>query len=493
MKSLRQQMRQFTVILMTSLLVFALLAYRMVLPHTHAWFTAGVSAGPAQFQAGFAPVTLNPSIDGVPHVGELVTVSGTYFDAEADPGKVLAEWFRSSDGSEWVSAGSQSTPPLSSGHSFSLTRQLPPEEAQHYIKARLTPLADTGFLKGASVDLLLTGRVNSAPEITYLQIIGNAVEGQTLRVDYSYFDADGDPEDTHDYEWWRVGGASFISTSPTYTLTANDVGQSILVKVTPRAQSGLSPGAQVASGSVGPVQAYVPPADQPPGSPANYSPGGASYSVNQEQDLIRFTVTGIHQNHHPLPSSVASLYFRGDSKSGSFQETGSQGNRKHFEFSFSLNEIVALLSPQAAGTVYVTWNRSTTSGFYVAFEVDLTSHLAQQTDSLYSPVADQSGPKPTQPDEDDDERFGPEDPEDPVDPGSEGATDGNEGGEEVLPPGSGKEDEEPVPPPDDTVDPEDPNDQTGGHDTENPEDPSDDGDDTTDPDEETSDPDTDNG
>ena len=79
--------------------------------------------------------------------------------------------------------------------------------------------------------------------------------GQTLTGNYTYTDADSDPEGASIYGWLRNGSPISGATGLTYTLVTADQGASIVFKVTPVAQTGASPGATVASAAVGPVGA----------------------------------------------------------------------------------------------------------------------------------------------------------------------------------------------------------------------------------------------
>src|SRR5690606_7195344 len=76
----------------------------------------------------------------------------------------------------------------------------------------------------------------------------------------TYYDADGDPEGNHLYQWYRANDISGTSattipgaTSATYELVAADTGQYITVRITPVANSGTSPGIPAYSPYQGPV------------------------------------------------------------------------------------------------------------------------------------------------------------------------------------------------------------------------------------------------
>jgi hypothetical protein len=84
-------------------------------------------------------------------------------------------------------------------------------------------------------------------------ISGTAEVGKTLTGNYTYADADGDLEGTSTFRWLRNDVAISGATSKTYVLVGADQGTTIKFEVTPVAATGVSPGAPVQSGGVGPV------------------------------------------------------------------------------------------------------------------------------------------------------------------------------------------------------------------------------------------------
>lgn len=79
---------------------------------------------------------------------------------------------------------------------------------------------------------------------------GGAAIGDVLTGDYTYSDADGDPEGTSTFRWLRNGAEITGAAAIDYTLTMGDINQSIAFEVTPIAASGDSTGTAVTSYTV---------------------------------------------------------------------------------------------------------------------------------------------------------------------------------------------------------------------------------------------------
>ncbi|MFQ5865527.1 MAG: immunoglobulin domain-containing protein, partial [bacterium] len=103
------------------------------------------------------------------------------------------------------------------------------------------------------------GTPNTAPVATNVTITGTPELGQVLTGNYTYSDAEGDPEGTSTFRWLRDDAAIAAATAQTYTLVSADVGSVIKFEVTPVALSGVSPGTPVQSAGVGPVGGDLPP------------------------------------------------------------------------------------------------------------------------------------------------------------------------------------------------------------------------------------------
>ncbi|MTV51036.1 hypothetical protein GJ688_19245, partial [Heliobacillus mobilis] len=96
--------------------------------------------------------------------------------------------------------------------------------------------------------------INTAPTATGVSITGTAQVGQTLTGNYTYSDAENDPEGSSVYRWYRSDDSNGINktaisgaTGRTYTLGLADVGKYISFEVTPFAATGKSPGSAAES------------------------------------------------------------------------------------------------------------------------------------------------------------------------------------------------------------------------------------------------------
>ncbi|MDY6935257.1 MAG: hypothetical protein SVZ03_13670 [Spirochaetota bacterium] len=106
----------------------------------------------------------------------------------------------------------------------------------------------------------------STPTVLNLgRISGLLWAGQTLTApEYTYQDADGDPEGATLKEWYRYDdkvctkGETLLGCSTTYTLESNDIGKYIRYSVTPVAGYGNLTGTSISSPVSGPVIAAPP-------------------------------------------------------------------------------------------------------------------------------------------------------------------------------------------------------------------------------------------
>lgn len=137
------------------------------------------------------------------------------------------------------------------------------------------------FAGGSGTTVLLDDVVvteNSAPTIVAPPVTitisdpggglltGDDLDVTTQGVNWTYFDADGDAQGTHLYQWYRADISTGLNraaisgaTADTYTMAVADVGKYLDVEITPVATSGTSPGAAGTSAVVGPiVQDLVP-------------------------------------------------------------------------------------------------------------------------------------------------------------------------------------------------------------------------------------------
>jgi hypothetical protein len=95
---------------------------------------------------------------------------------------------------------------------------------------------------------------NRAPQAVGVSITdnngGDALVGDSLTGNYTYFDVESDTEGTSTFRWLRDGVAISGATTSTYTLVAADSGANISFEVTPVATTGTKTGVAVTSKSV---------------------------------------------------------------------------------------------------------------------------------------------------------------------------------------------------------------------------------------------------
>ena len=199
--------------------------------------------------ANTAPTASTVAITGVTEVGEILTGSYEYSDADNDlEGVSTFQWLR--DGV--AIAGAVAT-----------TYTLVTEDEDALISFEVTPVASTGVLIGASVESSAVGPIGAAnvvPTASNVVISGISEVGQPLTGNYDYADADNDDEGASSFRWLRDNAEIPDATFTSYTLTNEDEGANIIFEVTPVALTGASPGSAVQSAAVGPIVA----ANDPP-------------------------------------------------------------------------------------------------------------------------------------------------------------------------------------------------------------------------------------
>ncbi|GAA6120048.1 hypothetical protein Acidovoranil_21510 [Acidovorax sp. FG27] len=92
---------------------------------------------------------------------------------------------------------------------------------------------------------------NAAPVASAVTITGTPRQATMLTGTYAYSDGESDAQSTSTFRWVRSASASTaagglaVGAARTYTPSAADVGQFLFFCVTPRAQTGATPGAEV--------------------------------------------------------------------------------------------------------------------------------------------------------------------------------------------------------------------------------------------------------
>ena len=217
---------------------------------------SGPSPGLAVTSNPVGPVTPAPNpptpptassvfISGTPRVGQVLTGSYTYADAEGDlEGASTFRWLRDNV----VIAGA-------TARSYALVAA----DGGALIRFEVTPVALSGPSPGLAVTSTAVGPVTPDPNPTTpptassVFISGAPQVGQVLTGSYTYADTEGDLEGASTFRWLRDRTPIAGATAQTYTLVVADQGAMVSFEVTPVAQSGPSPGLAVVSAAVGPV------------------------------------------------------------------------------------------------------------------------------------------------------------------------------------------------------------------------------------------------
>jgi large repetitive protein len=221
---------------------------------------SGISPGLAVQSAEVGPVAAPPDappvassvlISGTAQVGQVLTGSFAYADAENDPqGASTFRWLR---GGTPIDGATAPTYPLVAADQGAT------------VSFEVTPVAQTGTSPGLAVRSAAAGPVAAAlddpPVASVVRITGTPQVGQVLTGSYTYSDSEADPEGVSTFRWLRGTTSIARATARTYTLVAADQGATVSFEVTPVAQTGTSPGRPIVSAAVGPV---APPVNLPP-------------------------------------------------------------------------------------------------------------------------------------------------------------------------------------------------------------------------------------
>ena len=166
------------------------------------------------------PATGEPTITGTTHVGETLTADTSPIDDADGLTNVSFSY-------QWIAGGSDIDGAANSAYTLTSSDQ------GKTIKVRVTFTDDRNNAEARTSDA--TGAVIAAPNRQATgkpTIDGTARVGQTLTADTSNIsDLDGITNATFFYQW-RAGGLTIIgATRSTYTLTANEQGKTVTVRV----------------------------------------------------------------------------------------------------------------------------------------------------------------------------------------------------------------------------------------------------------------------
>ena len=188
-----------------------------------------------------APTASNVAISGTAQVGQVLSGSYTYADANNDPQGVST--FR------WLRSGVA----ISGATGRNYTLASPDQGAT--IRFEVTPVATVKPTTGTAVRSSPTMAVVSVgvagvPTASNVAISGTAQVGQVLSGSYSYADPNNDPQGVSIFRWLRGGVAISGATASTYTVVGIDLGNPIAFEVTPVATIAPTTGLTVTSAGV---------------------------------------------------------------------------------------------------------------------------------------------------------------------------------------------------------------------------------------------------
>ncbi len=215
------------------LITFEVTPIATVAPTTGSVVTSSATASVAGAGAAAAPTASSVAISGTAQVGQTLTGSYSYADANSDPqGTTTFRWLRNG---------------VAIGGATASTYTLVIADAGNPITFEVTPVATVAPTTGTPVVSAATASVAAAPTASAVSISGTAQVGQTLTGSYSYADVNGDPQGASTFRWLRNGVAIAGATASTYTLVAADAGNPITFEVTPVATVAPTTGTAVTS------------------------------------------------------------------------------------------------------------------------------------------------------------------------------------------------------------------------------------------------------
>ena len=146
---------------------------------------------------------------------------------------------------------------ITSGSFTSLLKKLDPS-ANYYVRAYAINSAGTGY---GNMVTFNTG--NGVPQARNIDFVGTAAVTNKIKVTYTYYDFENDPQATAGYQWYiatdttvgAMGTAISGAMDSIYAIAAGDQNKFLRVAITPKSSAGTSPGAVTNSKWIGPVVA----------------------------------------------------------------------------------------------------------------------------------------------------------------------------------------------------------------------------------------------
>jgi hypothetical protein len=188
-----------------------------------------------------APTASSVAITGTAQVGQTLTGSYAYADANNDPqGASTFRWLRGGAAITGATASTYTLVALDQGNT--ITFEVTPVST-------VAPTTGTPVASSPTVAVAGVG-VPAAPTASSVAITGTAQVGQTLTGSYAYADANNDPQGISTFRWLRGGAAITGATASTYTLVGTDLGNTITFEVTPVSTVAPTTGTPVVSAAV---------------------------------------------------------------------------------------------------------------------------------------------------------------------------------------------------------------------------------------------------
>jgi hypothetical protein len=179
------------------------------------------------------PTASSVFVSGLNVVGNPLTANYTYDDPNGDvEGQTLFKWFRNATQIPGVTSSTYNSTLADEGS---------------VIAFEVTPVSLTGGLRTGvavrSADSPVISTIEgSAPEIRSATVIGEAVIGGSVSLDYEYFDADGDLEGNSGFQWQTNESGSWVDikgeTDHSYVLRATQENTQVRAILIPVSRTG---------------------------------------------------------------------------------------------------------------------------------------------------------------------------------------------------------------------------------------------------------------
>ncbi len=194
-----------------------------------------------------APTASSVSISGTAQVGQILTGNYTYLDANGDTqGVSTFRWLRS--GVAITGATATTYTLVSADQGSTITFEVTPVST-------IAPTTGTPVVSAATAAVVAASTVATVPVASNVSISGTTTAGSTLTGNYTYFDANGDPQGVSTFRWFSNGTVIAGATASTYNLATNDQGKTVIFEVTPVSTVAPTTGVPVLSAATAAVTA----------------------------------------------------------------------------------------------------------------------------------------------------------------------------------------------------------------------------------------------